>query len=90
MKKSVVIITVVFVLIALSCVCANAEEGEMIYDMSNVFDSLSDDIKQSLQNMGVDLGDFSKLANLSFENEWAKFSRLHSATFLHRSKVLSI
>ena len=68
MKKSVVIITVVFVLIALSCVCANAEEGEMIYDMSNVFDSLSDDIKQSLQNMGVDLGDFSKLANLSFEN----------------------
>ena len=40
----------------------------MIYDMSNVFDSLSDDIKQSLQNMGVDLGDFSKLANLSFEN----------------------
>ena len=32
------------------------------------FDSLSDDIKQSLQNMGVDLGDFSKLANLSFEN----------------------
>ena len=53
MKKSVVIITVVFVLIALSCVCANAEEGEMIYDMSNVFDSLSDDIKQSLQNMGV-------------------------------------
>ena len=68
MKKSVVIITVVFVLIALSCVCANAKEGEMIYDMSNVFDSLSDDIKQSLQNMGVDLGDFSKLANLSFEN----------------------
>ena len=68
MKKSVVIITVVFVLIALSCVCANAEEGEMIYDMSNVFDSLSDDIKQSLQNMGVDLGDFSKLASLSFEN----------------------
>ena len=68
MKKSVVIITIVFVLIALSCVCANAEEGEMIYDMSNVFDSLSDDIKQSLQNMGVDLGDFSKLANLSFEN----------------------
>ena len=68
MKKSVVIITVVFVLIALSCVCANAEEGEMIYDMSNVFDSLSDDIKQSLQNMGVDLGNFSKLANLSFEN----------------------
>ena len=51
MKKSVVIITVVFVLIALSCVCANAEEGEMIYDMSNVFDSLSDDIKQSLQNI---------------------------------------
>ena len=40
----------------------------MIYDMSNVFDSLSDDIKQSLQSMGVDLGDFSKLANLSFEN----------------------
>lgn len=39
MKKSVVIITVVFMLIALSCVCANAEEGEMIYDMSNVFDS---------------------------------------------------
>ena len=68
MKKSVVIITVVFVLIALSSVCANAEEGEMIYDMSNVFDSLSDDIKQSLQNMGVDLGDFSKLASLSFEN----------------------
>ena len=53
MKKSVVIITVVFVLIALSCVCANAEEGEMIYDMSNVFDSLSDDIKQSLQNMAL-------------------------------------
>lgn len=45
MKKSVVIITVVFVLIALSCVCANAEEGEMIYDMSNVFDSLSDDLR---------------------------------------------
>lgn len=50
-----------FVLIVLSCVCANAEEGEMIYDMSNVFDSLSDDIKQSLQNMGVDLGIFQSL-----------------------------
>ena len=51
MKKSVVIITVVFVLICISCIGANAEEGEMIYDMSNVFDSLSDDIKQSLQSL---------------------------------------
>lgn len=50
-----------FVLICISCIGANAEEGEMIYDMSNVFDSLSDDIKQSLQNMGVDLGDFQSL-----------------------------
>lgn len=37
MKKSVVIITVVFVLIALSCVCANAEEGEMIYGYVKCF-----------------------------------------------------
>ena len=36
MKNSVVIITVVFVLIALSCVCENAEEGDMNYDMSKV------------------------------------------------------
>ena len=34
MKKSVVIITVVFVLICISCIGANAEEGEMIYDLS--------------------------------------------------------
>lgn len=61
MKKSVVIITVVFVLIALSCVCANAEEGEMIYDMSNVFDSLSDDIKQAFRIWALIWGIFQSL-----------------------------
>lgn len=75
MKKAAVIL-VVFVLIAISCVSVNAEEGEMIYDMSDVFDSLSDNIKQSLNNMGVNTADFTELANLSFDKIISEISSL--------------
>ena len=54
MKKFIVVTITAVVFICLSVFPAAAEENSMLYDLSGVYDSLSDDAKQSLENIGAE------------------------------------
>lgn len=66
MKRFLIIFSVVFVLLLLSALTVNAEEYE--YDFSGIYDSLSDEAKQHLLNIGADSADASALSNISFDS----------------------
>lgn len=68
MKKvfSVILIIVVFILLSVFTVSA-AEDG-ITYDLSGIYSSLSDEVKQSLNNIGVDSADPQKISSLEFSS----------------------
>ena len=53
MKKFIIVTITAVVLICLSVFSVSAEENSMLYDLSGVYDSLSDDARQSLENIGA-------------------------------------
>lgn len=65
MKKAVVLL-LIFLLISISQITVKAEEYE--YDFSGVYNSLSDEAKQSMIDIGADSADVNSLANLSFDS----------------------
>ena len=66
MKKFIVVTITAVVFICLSVFPAAAEENSMLYDLSGVYDSLSDDAKQSLENIGAESADPNSLSQISF------------------------
>lgn len=60
------IIIILLTLMLSSALCVGAEENNMIYDMSPVYDSLSDSSKNSLNNIGADSSNPESLAEISF------------------------
>ncbi len=71
MKKLLSLIFIIFVLVSVSVLSANAEENtsdsNMIFDLSEVYNSLSEEVRQSLDNIGVNSADSGQLSNLSFD-----------------------
>lgn len=68
MKKLFSVVITVFILVAFSTVTVSAEDdSNMIFDLSGIYDSLSDEVKQSLENMGIDNADADNMSNLSFD-----------------------
>lgn len=65
-KKLLISIIAVLILMVSSVLTANAEENKMIYDMSPVYDILSDSAKQSLENIGADSTNPAALSEISF------------------------
>lgn len=68
MKKVFTIIFTAAILIGISIFPASAEENTMLYDLSGVYDSLSDEARQSLKSIGADSADPNKLAEISFSS----------------------
>lgn len=71
MKKLLSLIIIVFVLLGISAFTVNAEENtsesNMIFDLSGVYNSLSEEVRQSLDNIGVNSADSGQLSSLSFD-----------------------
>ncbi len=84
MKKLLSVFAVVFILISLSVITAYAEDGaynadsEISYDFSGVYNSLSDEVKQSLSNIGVSDAGVDGLSNLSLEGILSEITNIAS------------
>ncbi len=68
MKKVISILLVVITILMLSVVTVSAEENKFLYDMSSVYESLSEDAKESLQNIGAESADINVLSEISFNS----------------------
>lgn len=62
----------------LSQITVFASDNTMLYDTSGIYDSLSDEVKQSLENIGIDSIDTDKLNELTFESIISEITNLAS------------
>lgn len=72
MKRILTVLFTVIIVITISVFTVNASENEadknMIYDLSGIYESLSDEVIQSLDNIGADSADSTKLSEISFSS----------------------
>lgn len=68
MKKILAVIFISVNLIIFSAFTVNAEESNMMYDLSGIYNSLSDEAKQSLENIGAGTADANMLSEISFSD----------------------
>lgn len=77
-KKVLIIFFTAALLFFGSAVKVNAQDDSTLYDTSKLYNSLSDEVKQSLNNMGIDGVDTGKLSNLSFSSIIAEITNIVS------------
>ena len=77
MKKILTVFSIIILLICLSTIDVNAEEN-FIYDLTDLYNSLSDGAKQSLQNIGAESADANVLSNISFNSIINEISNIAS------------
>ena len=68
MKKFLIVTITAVVFICMSVFPVSAEEDSALYDLSGVYNSLSDDAKQSLENIGAGSADPNSLSQISFSS----------------------
>lgn len=75
MKKFIIIAVTFVILITLSTTVVFADDngdtndsGALIFDLSELYDSLSDEVKQSLANIGLTAADGNQISALSFDS----------------------
>lgn len=68
MKKFLAILITSVMLIFLSVFSVSAEENTSLYDLSGVYDSISDEVRQSLENIGADSAEPNKLSKITFSS----------------------
>ncbi len=78
MKKFVGIAIVVIVIISSSIIDVGAVQEESNYDLSGIYNSLSEEAKQSLKNIGADSANTDKLSKLSFSSIMNEISNIAS------------
>ena len=69
MKRCLILIFVLIVSVILSCISVSADNENDLGDVSGAYslgDNLPDDVKKSLEEIGVSSEDFSTISNLSF------------------------
>ena len=67
MKKVITLFITLIVMLSFSVVSVNAEET-MIYDMSEIYENISPEARESLERLGLDSVDYDKLSQLSFSS----------------------
>ena len=75
MKKLLSVLCVVLLLCAAAVFSVRAEET---YDLSGVYNSLSDETREHLLSLGADSADADTLSQLSFEGIFEEISRIGS------------
>lgn len=68
MKKAITVLVFVITLMLFSTVTVSATDNSMIYDTSEIYNSLSDEVKQSLDNLGISGVDTNQLSNITFDS----------------------
>lgn len=66
MKKIISVVFISAMLLVFSITTVNAEETTMLYDLSGVYNSLSDEARQSLENIGAGSADANELSEITF------------------------
>ena len=72
--KKLIIIPVFIIAVCVSAFSVRAEE--INYDMSGIYDSLSDDAKAHMLSLGADSADASDLSDLSFDTVLAEIGKM--------------
>ena len=67
-KKILIIMSSVFFLLGLSTITVTASEINEIYDTTPLYESLSDEVKDNLSNLGINGIDTDALQNLTFSD----------------------
>ena len=75
MKKLISVLGVLLALVSVSVISARAEDS---YDLSGVYESLSDEAKEHLLRLGADSADVGTLSDLSFEDILDEITRIGS------------
>lgn len=78
MKKFIAVICTAFLLFCFSCTAVQAAENKMLYDTKSLYNSLSDEVKQSLNSMGIDSVDTNKINNITFESVISEITNMAS------------
>lgn len=78
MKKLIIILCTILTVMSVSSFKVKAEDNGMTYDFSAVYDSLSDEVRQSLDNIGADSADANKLNDISFQSVIDEIARTAS------------
>lgn len=68
MKKLFTVFFIIFLISSISMLTVNAEENSFIYDLSGIYNSLSDDANQSLNDIGATSADPNTLSEISFNS----------------------
>lgn len=67
-KKVITVLSVVIILLSISIVSVYAEDYNEMFDLSGVYNSLSDEAKQSLNNIGAESADAKSLSEISLSS----------------------
>lgn len=81
MKKTVSFISIfliIFIFIACSGLSVNAKENTMIFDTSPIYESLSDEVKESLSELGLDITQPQSVDNLTFNSILSHIAKIAS------------
>ncbi len=78
MKKTISVIMMILFLIMISSVSVSAEETNFLYDLSSVYESLSEEAKESLHNIGAESADPNILSEISFSSIVAEILNIAS------------
>ncbi len=68
MKKIISVVFTAVILVVISTAVVNAEESTMLYDLSGIYNSLSEEARESLDNIGATSADPDTLADISFSS----------------------
>ena len=78
MKKLIIILMTVVLLVPLSCLSVSAEEDDPDYDVSAIYDSLSDEARQHMIDLGADGADAYALDKLSLSDALDEIGKIAS------------
>lgn len=67
-KKIITVISVIIILLSISIVSVNATDNNEMFDLSGVYNSLSDEAKESLNNIGAESADAKSLSEISLSS----------------------
>ena len=68
MKKLITVIISAVILVTVSTISVSAEENSFIYDLTDLYSSISDETKESLDNIGAESADANLLSEITFDS----------------------
>ena len=67
MKKLITVIISAVILVTVSTISVSAEESSLIYDLTDLYSSISEEAKESLDSIGAGSADANLLSEITFD-----------------------